>query len=198
MSETFSTQLDTILRADPVRCLLLEVVNHLGLPDCWIAAGFVRNAVWDALHGRTAQPLLGDVDVIWFDPDRTDEVHDRNAESALRAIAPSVDWSVKNQSRMHTRNGDLPYRSATDAMWHWPETATAVAVRRSGTGQLEIASPLGLDDLFNLVLRPTRRFAGEKRPIFEARVRTKAWITAWPLLTQAEPLSEKPVILESV
>ena len=189
MNETFDRQLDALLRTDPVRWRLLEVVSHLGLPDCWIAAGFIRNAVWDALHGRTAQPPLGDVDVIWFDPDRAEEAHDRKAEAALRALAPSVDWSVKNQSRMHARNGDLPYRSATDAMQYWPETATAVAARRSGAGQLEIASPLGLDDLFNLVLRPTPGFAGEKRPIFEARVRTKAWMTAWPLLTRAEPLS---------
>lgn len=189
MNETFNMQLDAILRTDPVRWRLLEVVSHLGLPDCWIAAGFIRNAVWDALHSRTARPPCGDIDVIWFDPDRAEEAHDRNAEAALRAVLPSVDWSVKNQARMHKRNGDLPYRSATDAMRYWPETATAVAARRSGTGQLEIASPFGLHDLFNLVLRPTPRFAGEKRPIFEARVRSKGWVTEWPLLTRAEPLS---------
>lgn len=189
MNETFNMPLDAILRTDPVRWHLLQVVSHLGLPDCWIAAGFIRNAVWDALHGRTARPPIGDVDVIWFDPDHAEEAHDRSAEAALRAVVPTVDWSVKNQSRMHQRNGDLPYRSATDAMRHWPETATAVAARRSGSGLLEIASPLGLEDLFNLVLRPAPRFAGEKRPIFEARVRTKAWMTAWPLLTHADPLS---------
>jgi len=190
MNETFDRQLDALLRTDPVRWRLLEVVSHLGLPDCWIAAGFIRNAVWDVLHGRTAQPPSGDVDVIWFDPDHAEEAHDRSAEAALRAVVSSVDWSVKNQSRMHKRNGDLPYRSATDAMRYWPETATAVAARRSGSGQLEIVTPLGLDDLFNLVLRPTQSFADEKRPIFEARVRSKAWMTAWPLLTRAEPLSD--------
>lgn len=31
---------------------------------------------------------------------------------------------VKNQARMHLRNGDRPYQSATDAMRYWPETAT--------------------------------------------------------------------------
>lgn len=51
--------------------------------------------------------------------------------------------------------------SARDAMRYWPETATAVAARRGGRDELEIASPLGLDDLFNLLLRPTERFANE-------------------------------------
>lgn len=187
MPEAFHRQIDAILRRDAVRWRLLDVVSHLKLPDCWIAAGFIRNAVWDALHGRIPQPPNGDVDVIWFDPDRCHERLDRDIEEALRAAVPSIEWSVKNQARMHSRNGDKPYQSSSDAMRYWPETATAVAARRGGTNELEIASPLGLEDLFNLLLRPTQRFANEKLPIYEERVRSKAWIELWPLLKRAEP-----------
>ncbi len=185
MLEASQLQLDAILRRDALRWRLLEVVSHLGLPDCWIAAGFVRNAVWDALHGRAPQPPLGDVDVIWFNPDSCEVALDRTIEDKLRAAAPSINWSVKNQARMHFRNNDPPYQSATDAMRYWPETATAVAARRVGKDNLEIVSPLGLNDLFNLVLRPTQRFATEKLPIYENRVRSKAWIETWPLLKTA-------------
>ena len=165
----------------------MDAVSHLELPDCWIAAGFIRNAVWDALHGRTPQPPGCDVDVIWFDPDRCHERLDRDIEEKLRAVVPSIEWSVKNQARMHARNDDKPYDSSSDAMRYWPETATAVAARICGRDQLEIASPLGLDDLFKLLLRPTQRFANEKLPIYEERVRSKAWIELWPLLKRAEP-----------
>lgn len=185
MLEAYQLQLDAILRSDAARWRLLEVVSHLDLPDCWIAAGFIRNAVWDALHGRAPQPPVGDVDVIWFDPYRCDEVLDRKFEEKLRAVVPAIDWSVKNQARMHARNDDTRYQSSTDAMRYWPETATAAAARRSGKDQLEIASPLGLDDLFKLILRPTRRFAAGKLPVYEERVRSKAWIEAWPLLRHA-------------
>lgn len=187
MSEAFDRQIDAFLRHDAIRWYLLEVVSHLQLPDCWIAAGFIRNAVWDALHGRAPLAPDGDVDVIWFDPNRCYESLDRYIEEELRAVVPSIEWSVKNQARMHSRNGDRPYQSSTDAMRYWPETATAVAARRSGNDQLEIASPLGLDDLFNLLLRPTQRFAREKLPIYEKRVRSKAWLELWPLLKRAEP-----------
>lgn len=88
---------------------------------------------------------------------------------------------------MHARNDDKPYRSSTDAMRHWPETATAVAAKRGGNYLLEIASPFGLDDLVNLLLRPTPRFANEKLPIYEERVRSKAWMELWPLLKRTEP-----------
>jgi len=161
---------------------LLGLVADLDLPDCWIAAGFVRNAVWDALHGRDATLPDNDVDVIWFDPACDDPQRDKELESALSHAEPAIDWSVKNQRRMHIRNGDKPYRSATEAMRFWPETATAVAARRRGGSDIEIASPLGLDDLLGLVLRPTARFATEKREIYEARIVSKAWCEKWPRL----------------
>ncbi len=84
---------------------------------------------------------------------------------------------------MHLRNGDQPYASATDAMIYWPETATAVAVRLAADDELEIAAPFGLDDLFDLVVRPTERFREEKRHQFVERLQNKQWLTKWPGLT---------------
>jgi hypothetical protein len=179
-------QVESILRADPLRWHVLGVVRALCLPDGWIGAGFVRNAVWDHLHQRPPSPLTGDVDVIWHDPGRTNPAEDRKHEAALRAAEPSISWSVKNQARMHTRNGDAPYVSAIEAMRYWPETATAVAVRRHDFDSCEIAAAFGLDDLLNLVLRPTPRFSREKRGIYEDRLRTKCWTISWPLLREAE------------
>lgn len=176
----------TILRADPLRWHLLGVVQALSLPDCWIGAGFVRNAVWDHLHKRPAAPFDADVDVIWYDPRSTEAAEDQSLERRLQAIEPSIIWSVKNQARMHRRNGDAPYSSATDAMRYWPETATAVAARRRGSNDCDIAAPFGLDDLLNLVLRPTARFRVEKRAVYEDRIRTKGWDRHWPLLTKAD------------
>jgi Nucleotidyltransferase len=63
---THARQLTQIIRGDARRWAVLAQVRALGLPDCWVAAGFVRDAVWDHLHGYAPQ-LLGDVDVIWFD-----------------------------------------------------------------------------------------------------------------------------------
>lgn len=183
---TAAAHVSSLLRADPLRWRLLGIVQALHLPDCWIGAGFVRNAVWDHLHGQPAAALDGDVDVIWYDPLCTDAAEDREIEARLRRLEPDVAWSVKNQARMHVRNGDLPYASATDAMRFWPETATAVAARRSGSDDCDVAAPLGLDDLLGLVLRPTARFTTDKRIIYEQRVRSKNWLECWPLLSRAE------------
>jgi hypothetical protein len=181
-----ASQVRAIIQEDPLRWRLLSVVRALGLPDCWIGAGFVRNAVWDHRHCRSPAAPDGDVDVIWYDRGSTDPSEDRKYEAALRVVEPSVAWSVKNQARMHRRNGDAPYASAVEAMRFWPETATAIAARRNDRDECEIAAPFGLDDLLGLVLRPTPRFAHEEHPIYKERLRTKRWTTRWPLLKEAE------------
>lgn len=177
--------LQALMLSDPWRLRLLHAVRGLGLPDCWIAAGFVRNAVWDFLCGRPAAPGGGDIDVIWHDPARTDREADVAIEARLRRVEATADWSVKNQARMHLRNGDRPYRCSADAMSCWPETATAVGVRLRADGGLDIAAPHGLGDLYAGILRPTPAFRHGKRAIFNARVRDKQWLKLWPVLQLA-------------
>jgi hypothetical protein len=179
---TYAAKLRHIIRTDPLRWRLLELVRLRHLPDCWVGAGFVRNAVWDHLHSRSPSPLNGDVDVIWHDHANADQAVDKHHQGELQAAEPSVIWSVKNQARMHLRNGDAPYASSIDAMRHWPETATAVAVRRTEDDDCKIAAPFGLDDLFGLMLRPTPRFTRDRRDIFAERLRSKQWTLSWPML----------------
>lgn len=178
-------RLRTFLAEDAERRRLLALLRAHGPAGAWIGAGFVRNAVWDRLHGRPPAPPAGDVDVLWFDPATADPEADRAQEARLAAAAPGVRWSVKNQARMHRRNGDAPYAGVADAMRHWPETATAVAVRADEDGGIEITAPFGLDDLFALVVRPTPRFRGDKRPVVDERIRAKRWLETWPRLTVA-------------
>jgi hypothetical protein len=161
---------------------VLGLVRELGLPDCWVAAGFVRSRVWDHAHHHPGSPLPQDIDVIWHDARQASPERDAALELALRARDNALGWSVKNQARMHERNADRPYRSASDAMMHWPETATAVGVRLNDQGAIEIAAPLGLDDLFDLVVRPTPRFRAEKYRVYLERVRAKNWQATWPRL----------------
>jgi len=176
-------QLRSIIAADPVRMRVLHQVKELGLPDCWVAAGFVRSAVWDYLHQRADFTPLPDIDVIWFEARAAGRASDAGIEACLRYSDGSLDWSVKNLARMHLRNGDQPYKSAADAMSHWPETATAVGVRLGMGDEIEVAAPLGLDDLFNLIVRPTARFQSEKRQNYLNRIASKKWIETWPRLT---------------
>lgn len=164
---------------------LLSHVESLGLPDGWIGAGLIRNAVWDALHGRAVRlTRLDDVDVIYFDAADVREARDAALERRLGVLAPGMTWQVRNQARMHRRNADAPYRDTCDAIAHWPETATAIAAR-TAQGKVEVIAPYGIDDLVNLIVRPTPAFT-HKMDIYLARLASKDWARRWPKLTFEE------------
>ena len=171
-----------LIAADSWRMEVLRNVRAMALPDCWIGAGFVRASVWDFLHGYDRPTSLDDVDVIYYDAVRTDGAEDRRHENRLRALSPAVPWSVRNQARMHIRNGDAPYRNTSDALCHWLETPTAVAVRMDGDGRLELVSPLGLDDLLAMRVAPTSHALSRRLAAYRTRVLSKPWARQWPRL----------------
>jgi hypothetical protein len=157
----------------------LAVLAAHGPAGGWIGAGFVRNALWDHLSGLAMEAVPpADLDVVFHDPVNTTAEQDAAFEAALRVAAPDFPWSVRNQARMHERNGHRPYRDIADALAHWPETATAIAARLGPKG-VEILAPFGVADLLAMILRPTPAFR-DKTEVLLARLETKGWSTRWP------------------
>jgi len=160
----------------------LRAVRALGLLDWAIGAGFVRNAVWDHLHGFRQMTPLNDIDVLYFDRSDVSAETEAALEAQLRAAHPVRPWSVRNQARMHRRNGDRPYESTEDALVFWLETPTAVAVRLEADDNLTVLAPHGLADLIAMMARPTAR-GREKYDDYLARMRAKNWPATWPQVT---------------
>lgn len=183
----YHKDLQKILSDDPIRMQALYAVRALKLTDGWIGAGFVRDAIWDHLHHYGVCPIAGDVDVVWFDPQSCQQGYDSELEARLTQRSARFRWSVKNQARMHLRNGHPPYISTENALRYWPETATAVAVRVGKNDLIDVIAPWGLEDLFTLRLRPTPLFTHEKLTIFRQRVAAKRWRERYPGLRLMMP-----------
>jgi uncharacterized protein len=161
---------------------VLRTVRDLQLPDWWVAAGFVRNRVWDDLHGyskRTAWQDM-DVDVVYFDPKNIDSAVEKEIELRLFTAKPGVPWSVKNQARMHAKKSDDPYASTIDAISRWVETATCVGVRLDADDKIELFAP-HVADMVNMVLRPNPQCRTNPQD-FERRLIAKHWLRKWPKL----------------
>ncbi len=188
---TRAAALVRLIAGDDWRMAALAAVRALGLPDCWIGAGFPRALVWDHLHGYARPTPLADIDVVYFDARATDPAIEREHERRLAALWPdgreAVPWSVKNQARMHLRNGDAPYSDTADALRHWLETPTAVAVRLGDDGAPEILAPLGLDDLFSMTVAPTPHARRRRADAYRERLAAKPWRRQWPLLRIVMP-----------
>ena len=167
------------LAADTMRMQALSVAAQLRLPDWWIAAGFVRNLVWDQLHGYRQSTPLNDLDLIYFCAEDRSEQRDRLLEQQLIAQT-ALPWSVKNQARMHVRNLDAPYRSAAEAMSCWVEVETVVGASLNAQGEICILAPLGLESLFDLTI--TLNPKKHKIQDFQQRISEKKWQELWPNL----------------
>jgi uncharacterized protein len=167
-----------LIEADEFMINVLRTVRSLSLPDWWIGAGFVRNKVWDALSGGPQTPP-GDIDVVYFDASDLSEETEQAHQKHLEEILPTGKWSVTNQARMHVENGDSPYISSLDAIAHWPETATAVAITLNNADLIIFQAPCGSEDLLNMTIRPTPCFT-KKLEEFQRRLEKKRWDTKWP------------------
>ncbi|KJF92786.1 nucleotidyltransferase family protein [Photobacterium angustum] len=168
-----------LIKQDPLRTEALYYVSLLGLPQCYIAAGFVRNLVWDALHDFKSPSPLNDIDVIYYDPEELNPSAYLAYEAELNECMPDLNWQVRNQAIMHKRNNDKPYQSTMDAMSYWPEKETAVAVRQIGQEQYECIAAFGFESLFNYCITYN---AKRPREIFEDRINSKQWLVKWPSL----------------
>jgi hypothetical protein len=179
--------IEKLIRDDARMMHILRIVKTLGLPDWCVCAGFVRSKVWDYLHGLK-ETRLPDVDVVYFDPRFTDESTEKEYEQSLRELDPSVPWSVKNQARMHTKNGHAPYTSTADGLSNFPEVCTAIGVYISSNDEVILVAPYGVDDLVNLIVRPTPFFMAEdRRKIYEERLIAKKWEATWNRLHVVHP-----------
>lgn len=139
----------------------------------YLSAGCIRNTYWDYIFQSDHE--LNDVDVIYY----SDSANANEIENQLKAINPVFNWSVKNQSRMHLKNGHELYTDIKEAISYWPETATAVALRIDEE-RIEIIAPNGLSDLLEgrIIKSPIANQA-----VFDQRLKEKEWQKKWPKLT---------------
>ncbi len=156
----------------------LRAVRTLDLPDWCIAAGFVRNRVWDHLHGISPPRAPADIDVLFYDATDLGKAREEAYEARLNALLPAP-WQVRNQARMHIPKNLPQHKSSEDSMRYWLETVTSVGVRLEADDTLTVVAPLGTDDLLGLYCRPTA-FGKTRRDEYESRIAAKNWRGLWP------------------
>lgn len=169
-----------LIQNDPWMIKILEIAESLHLHDWAIGAGFLRNKVWDYLHGYKKEKIdTADIDLVYYDPQGNHQKEDEELSEKLKNQT-GIAWEVANEYYAHEWNNLPPYTSTTDALSKWPETATGIGVTIRD-GQLVLIAPHGIDDLVNLIIRPTPLFLNNPDKIRE-RVKKKQWIEKWPKL----------------
>lgn len=169
-----------LITEDPWMMKVLRLARSIALPDWCICAGFIRSKVWDYLHEFDSRSSLTDVDVVYFDSRDTNEDTEKKYEKTLRELDSSIPWSVKNQARMHTKNGHVPYMSTADGLSNFPEVCTAIGASLDFNDQIHLVAPHGIDDLVSLIVRPTPFFTTiDRKEVYEKRMASKRWQETW-------------------
>jgi len=165
------------LLTDPLRLKCLSALSSMPHQPLYIAAGFVRNCVWDHLFGMGLTTPLNDVDVIFYASEQSQQ--EQQLQTLLQKAVPECHWQVKNQATMHLRNGHSAYSGCEHAMSYWPELETAVAVRLLDNFQLEFIAPFGLSPLLAGTITQNPK---QDVKVFDQRIKSKSWLSIWPQL----------------
>lgn len=57
------------IQADPEMMKVLTIIRDLDLADAWLAAGAVRNFIWNQLSGKPGFDATTDMDLVFYDPE---------------------------------------------------------------------------------------------------------------------------------
>ena len=172
-------------RENPDMMAILTIIRDLELNDSWLAAGSVRNSIWNLLSDKPVFDRETDVDVIFFDPDVSYE-ETLAIENKLREDFPQYQWELKNQAYMHQHSPHTePYVNSCDAMSKYPERCTAIGLRLHADATLELFAPYGLEDILNFQVRPTPHFLEnqDRMKLYQKRLSKKNWREKWKNLT---------------
>lgn len=173
--------IEKLVASDEWMMEVLSAAEELNLSGWWIGAGFLRNKIWNAIDDLPNEHSR-DVDLVYFDANDARTETDWAYDEIMQQKYPFAEWEVRNQARMHYKNGLDPFNSAEDGISNWVETATCVAVKKKA-GQLAFLWCYGLEDVLDVVARPIPRYKEpDLFPVFEKRVREKKWQERWPSL----------------
>lgn len=163
---------------------VLTILSKSELKNYYIAAGCINQIVFNYYHGNELNFGIEDFDIVYFDYDLSYEKEDKIIKyvaDLLKDIPVKLD--IKNEARVHLwyekkfDNKMDPYLSVEDAISSWGTSVTCIGVRLE-EGKLIVCAPHGLNDLFSMTIRPTKRLYTQE----QYQIKTEKWKKKWPLL----------------
>ena len=169
---------------------LAEVLTRsavLALPGWYLVAGCLYQTVWNVTTGRPPEAGILDYDLAYFDgSDLSWQAEDAVIQAGQQLFGDlPAPVQIRNQARVHLWYEQkfgvpCPPHDCTEAAIDTFEATTAcLGVRLQPGGRWRIYAPLGLGDVFNLIVRPNPVLAPQH--VYQAK--TARWHQQWPSLT---------------
>lgn len=179
-----------IVASDPDIAALLAAMRTFKAPDLWLVSGVLFQTVWNKLEGRPHGHGILDYDLFYFDPDTSEAAEDRWIKSAAKHFAfAEREVQLRNQARVHLwypKKFDIPYpqlHASCDGIKQFLMPACMVGIRPTARG-VDIFAPLGLDDVFDRLIRPNPLWQGPPRPRYLEKA--ARYMQDWPTVRFAK------------
>jgi hypothetical protein len=176
-----------IIANDPDITAMLAAMRTFNAPDLWLVSGVLFQTVWNVLEGRPRGHGILDYDLFYFDPDTLEEAEDRWIKRAAGHFAfAQREVQLRNQARVHLwypGKFAIPYpelHCACDGIKQFLMPACMVGISASG----DVFAPLGLDDIFDRIIRPNPLWHGPPRVQYLEKARR--YMQDWPSVRMIE------------
>lgn len=167
---------------NPANAEILRRLPALGLPQAYLVAGCVYQAVWNRQAGRPVQADIKDYDIFYFDPDTSWSAEDRAIRRAAALFADlGITIELKNQARVHLWYGARfgagypPLASTEDGIGRYLVACTCVGIRAADGA---LYAPYGLAELRDGALRMNP--VNPRPALFQAKA--ESYRARWPWL----------------
>ncbi|HXC58087.1 MAG TPA: nucleotidyltransferase family protein, partial [Steroidobacteraceae bacterium] len=184
---------------------MLRRIEALRIADWYLAGGCLFQTVWNHLHGFAPEHGILDYDLLYFDDSSLSESDESRVQAAVGAACAQLPVRIEvcNQARVHQwyeakwHVRSPPFRRCSDGIDAFLACCCSVGIRQSARG-LALYAPHGLQDLFNLVVRPNPSRSGQGSRLAAAyREKTLRWKSIWPGL-QIIPWPADGAVADSV
>lgn len=167
---------------------ILKILEKDGLKNYYLGAGAINQTIFNYYHNYEIDYGIKDYDIVYYDEDKSYEKED----IIIKRLGKKLDklnilYDIKNQARVHIwyyekyKVKRTPYTSVEDAIASWRATITCIGIRLE-KNQFIIYAPYGLNDIFNMVIRPVKREFSKN--LYDERA--LKWMEKWPKLTKKE------------
>ncbi len=163
---------------------LLKRLEKSRLKNYYVAAGAINQTVFNYFHNYKIDANIKDYDIVYYDNDLSYEKEDKIIKYLKKLLSDlNIELDIKNEARVHIWYNKkygckrMPYTSLEDAISRWGTTITCIGVRLENNN-LIVTAPYGLNDLFNMIIRPVKLDFLEK----DYNEKISKWQDKWPNL----------------
>lgn len=137
---------------------ILDAAEKAGLNDWYLSAGCITETIWNSLHGFSLEFGIKDYDIVYFD---SKNKLDEDKVNLIIKANPETEIEIVNQAFVHTWFKEdfgyeiPPFISTEDSMQKWGSPVSAIGIRKEN-GKYKIYAPFGVNDIFNMIVRPNK------------------------------------------